>query len=57
MYILQRIIRLCMHNIFSKKLGDLLKIYRRGDIFKSLGTFLMSFRPVELHFYHIKINR
>ena len=46
-----------MHNILSKKLGDLLKIYRCGDIFKSLGTFLMSFRPVELHFYHIKINR
>ena len=32
-------------------------ICRRGDIFKSLGTFLMSFRPVELHLYHIKINR
>ena len=46
-----------MHNIFRKKLGDLLKIYRHGDIFKSLGTFLMSFRPVELQFYHIKVNR
>ena len=38
-----------MHNVLTKKLGEMCDFYRSGDIFKSLGTFLKSFRPVELH--------
>ena len=52
-YILQRNNGLCMHNILTKKLGEMCDIYRCGDIFKSLGTFLKLFRHVGLHFYYI----
>ena len=51
MYILQRKNALCMHNVLTKKLGEMCDLYRCGDISKSLGTFFKSFRPVELHFY------
>ena len=52
-YILQRNNGLCMHNILTKKLGEICDICRCGHIFKSLGTFLKSFRPVGLHLYYI----
>ena len=40
-----------MHNILTKKYGEMCDICRHGDIFILLGTFLMSFRSVELHFF------
>ena len=46
MYILQRHNGLCMHNFLTKKLSEICDICCPGGIFKSLGKFLMSYRPV-----------
>ena len=39
-----------MHNILTKKLGDLLKLNRQGGVSNSPDTYIMSIPCVELHF-------
>ena len=38
-----------MHNILTKKLGQMCDLYSRGGIFKSSGIFLKLFRHLVLH--------